>query len=103
MIQISLTFAGSIVMPVGLPPPDVIVQLPTSDPAIVFARDLLPTIRERRARTRVLNETLFQHRSKFARGLVEWKGQTLAPDANFTLRVTYGRVAGYSDGGRPVP
>jgi hypothetical protein len=74
------------------------------DPAIAFARDLLPTIKERRARTRVLNETLFQHRSKFARGLVEWKGNTLYPDANYTLRVSYGRVAGYRDSsGKPVP
>jgi hypothetical protein len=76
----------------------------STDSAIVFARDLMPTIRERRARTRVLNETLFQHRSKFARGLVEWKGNTLYPDANFTLRVSYGKVAGYTDGrGKPVP
>ena len=76
----------------------------STDPAVVFARDLLPAIRERRARTRVLNETLFQHRSKFARGLDEWKGKTLYPDANFTLRVTYGKVAGYRDrNGKPVP
>jgi hypothetical protein len=76
----------------------------SNDPAIVFARDLLPTIRERRARTRVLNETLFQHRSKFARGLTEWRGMTLYPDANFTLRVSYGTVAGYRDrSGTPVP
>jgi hypothetical protein len=76
----------------------------SSDPAIAFARDLLPTIRERRGRTRVLNETLFQHRSKFARGLVEWKGNTMYPDANFTLRVSFGTVAGYRDrSGKPVP
>jgi hypothetical protein len=76
----------------------------SSDPAIAFARDLLPTIRERRGRTRVLNETLFQHRSKFAQGLVEWKGNTLYPDANFTLRVSFGTVAGYRDrSGKPVP
>jgi hypothetical protein len=76
----------------------------SSDPAIAFARDLLPTIRERRAGTRVLNETLFQHRSKFARGLVEWKGQQLSPDANFTLRFSFGKVAGYRDrSGKPVP
>jgi hypothetical protein len=74
------------------------------DPAVVFARDLLPTIRERRDRTRVLNETLFQHRSKFALGLDQWKGKTLYPDANFTLRVTWGKVAGYRDGsGKAVP
>jgi hypothetical protein len=76
----------------------------STDPAVMFARDLVPTIRERRARTRVLNETLFQHRSKFARGLDEWKGKTLYPDANFTLRVTYGKVAGYTDrSGKRVP
>jgi hypothetical protein len=75
----------------------------STDPAIVFARDLLPTIQDRRARTRVLNETLFQHRSKFAQGLVLWKGNTLYPDANYTLRVTYGKVAGYTSGGKAVP
>jgi hypothetical protein len=77
---------------------------PSPDPAIVFARELLPSIRDQRARTRVLNETLFQHRAKFAKGLAEWKGQTMYPDANFTLRVTYGKVAGYKDrSGRSVP
>ena len=76
----------------------------STDPAVVFARDLLPTLREQRARIGVLNETLFQQRAKFARGLASWKGQTLYPDANFTLRVTYGSVAGYRDAsGKPVP
>ena len=76
----------------------------SSDPAIVFARDLMPSLEERRARTRVLNETLFQHRSRFARGLMAWKGQTMYPDANFTLRVTYGKVAGFKDkSGKAVP
>ena len=74
------------------------------DPAIVFARDLMPVFKDRRARTRVLNETLFQHRARFARGLMAWKGQTMYPDANFTLRVTYGKVAGYQDkSGKAVP
>jgi hypothetical protein len=76
----------------------------STDPAILFARELLPTILERRARTRVLNETLFQHRSKFARGLAEWRGNTMYPDANFTLRASYGRAAGYTDkSAKPVP
>ena len=76
----------------------------SADPAIVFARELLPTIRERRARTRVLNETLFQHRSKFAQGLAEWKGDTMYPDANFTLRATFGKVAGFTDKtGKAIP
>ena len=76
----------------------------STDPAVVFARNLLPTLREQRARIRVLNETLAQHRAKFARGLASWKGQTLYPDANFTLRVTSGTVAGYRNAaGKPVP
>lgn len=76
----------------------------STDPAVVFARDLLPSIRDQRGRVRILNETLSQHRSKFARGLGDWKGQTMYADANFTLRVTYGTVAGYTDkSGRAVP
>src|SRR5918912_345047 len=67
-------------------------------------RSRRPLIQQRRTRTRVLNETLFQHRAKFAQGLVLWKGNTLYPDANFTLRVTYGKVAGYKDSsGKTVP
>ncbi len=76
----------------------------SSDPAVVFARELLPSTRDQRARVRVLNETLFQHRAKFAKGLADWKGQTMYADANFTLRVTYGRIAGYKDkSGNAVP
>lgn len=76
----------------------------STDPAIIFGRELLPNIRDRQARTRILNETLFQHRAKFARGLVMWKGQLVYPDANFTLRTSYGKVAGFKDKqGRLVP
>jgi hypothetical protein len=75
----------------------------STDPAIVFGRELMSSIRDRRARTRVLNETLFQHRARFARGLALWRGQTLYPDANFTLRVTYGNVAGITAPGKNVP
>jgi len=76
----------------------------STDPAIVFARDLLPAIRDARARVRVLNEKLLGNRSRFARGLAAWKGQAMYPDANFTLRATFGKVAGYKDGkGNAVP
>ncbi len=74
------------------------------DPAIVFARDLMPSIKDQRQRVRVLNEKILQNRSRFARALTAWKGTTMYPDANFTLRVTYGRVAGYTSAqGKPVP
>lgn len=76
----------------------------SKDPAIVFARDLLPALKDQRARIRVLNEKLFMNRAAFARALVAWKGAGLYPDANFTLRGTFGLVAGYTDArGRAVP
>ena len=82
--------------------PSVFEQI--TDPAVVFARDLMPAIADRRQRTRVLNESLFQQRSKFARGLAAWKGTAMYPDANFTLRVSFGKVAGYADpSGKRVP
>ncbi|PYR26426.1 MAG: hypothetical protein DMF92_18485, partial [Acidobacteria bacterium] len=75
----------------------------STDPAMVFTRDLLPSLRDQRQRTRILNEKILQNRSRFARGLAAWKGTAMYPDANFTLRVTYGRVAGYTSKGKPVP
>ena len=75
----------------------------SNDPAIVFARDLLPSLKDQRQRTRILNEKLLRNRSGFARGLAAWKGATMYPDANFTLRVTYGHAAGYVSRGKTVP
>jgi hypothetical protein len=75
----------------------------SSDPALIFARDLLPSLNDQRQRTRILNEKLLRNRSAFARALAAWKGTTLYPDANFTLRVTYGHVAGYTSHGTRVP
>lgn len=76
----------------------------STDPAVVFARDLLPSLKDQRQRVRVLNEKLLGNRSLFAKGLAAWKGTGLYPDANFTLRLTYGRVAGYTDAkGTVVP
>lgn len=76
----------------------------STDPAVVFARDLEPALKDQRQRIRILNEKLLRNRSQFARGLAAWKGQRLYPDANFTLRVTYGQVKGYTDRrGTPVP
>ena len=75
----------------------------STDPAIVFARDLLPALKDQRQRARILNEKLLRNRSGFARGLAAWKGASMYPDANFTLRVTYGHVAGYTSHGKTVP
>jgi hypothetical protein len=65
----------------------------STDPAVMFARELEPSLRESRERVRVLNEKILRNRSRFARGIQAWKGSSIYPDANFTLRATYGRVA----------
>jgi hypothetical protein len=75
----------------------------SADTVIAFARDLLPTLKDQRQRVRILNEKLLQNRSAFARGLAAWKGTAMYPDANFTLRVTYGKAAGYVSHGKAVP
>ncbi len=75
----------------------------STDSAIMFARDLRPSLDALRQRTRILNEKILQNRSAFARGLAAWKGGAMYPDANFTLRVTYGKVAGYTTKGKSVP
>ena len=69
----------------------------STDPAIVFARALEPALVDQRNRVRILNEKLFRDRARFAQGLAAWKGEGMYPDANFTLRATYGKVAGYVD------
>jgi hypothetical protein len=69
----------------------------STDPAVVFARDLEPSLKDQRQRIRVLNEKLQQNRAGFARGIAAWKGTSIYPDANFTLRATFGRVVGYTD------
>jgi Peptidase S46 len=78
--------------------------LTSSDPVVRFAVALDPALADRRVRVAVLNEKIFQNRSRFARGLAAWKGTDLYPDANFTLRATFGQVAGYTSlDGEAVP
>ena len=69
----------------------------STDPAVMFARDLEPSLRESRERVRVLNEKILRNRSRFARGIQAWRGSSIYPDANFTLRATYGKVAGLTN------
>lgn len=68
-----------------------------ADPAIVLARAasevLLPVYPDMQAS----KEKLSQGRKDYTAGLLEWKkGQPSYPDANFTMRLTYGTVKGYS-------
>lgn len=76
----------------------------SQDPLIVWARRLDPTYRELRKwseDTVESVESLEGHRIAQARFKV--LGKTSAPDATFTLRVAYGKVAGYADGSTVVP
>jgi len=69
----------------------------STDPAVMFACDLESSLRDLRGRVRILNEKILRNRSRFARGIQAWRGASIYPDANFTLRVTYGRVEGFTD------
>jgi len=76
----------------------------STDSAIVFARALKRSLDDRRQRVRILNEKLLGNRSAFARGLAAWKGASMYPDANLTLRFTFGHTAGYTDlNGKAIP
>jgi Peptidase S46 len=69
----------------------------SSDPAVVFARELEPSLRDLRARVRLLNEKILRNRARLARGVQAWRGTTIYPDANFTLRATWGKAAGVTN------
>lgn len=76
----------------------------SGDPGVVFARELEPAIRDQRTRVRILNEKILGNRARFARGMSAWRGSSIYPDANFTLRASYGRVASVAGpGGSQIP
>jgi len=66
------------------------------DPMLNFAMDL----REDKDRIEQFNNWVDGRftslRPQWIRGLREWQGGTMYPDANFTPRLTYGEVKGYS-------
>ncbi|NOT61991.1 MAG: hypothetical protein HOP19_17385, partial [Acidobacteria bacterium] len=45
--------------------------------------------------TQTFNENIVKLRAEYTRGLMEWKKGPMFPDANRTLRFTYGEVKGY--------
>ena len=67
------------------------------DPAFVAARQLINKTYELSGKTREFETRLAKARKLYTAGLLEWKkGQPSYPDANFTMRYTYGTVKGYS-------
>lgn len=76
----------------------------SKDPMIVFARKLSPRDRELYARYRAeVDGPVTQAAAKLADARFAAYGADLYPDATFTLRISYGKVAGWDERGTPVP
>lgn len=76
----------------------------STDPMIVVAREIDAKARE--LRKRFESEVIGVERAnyaKIARALFETEGTNLYPDATFTLRLSYGTVAGYMENGKKIP
>jgi hypothetical protein len=65
------------------------------DPLIDFSAEISNLAREAQARTQVFNVTVARWRPKLVAGMSEMRGVKPYPDANRTLRFTYGEVKGY--------
>jgi hypothetical protein len=65
------------------------------DPLIDFSTEISDLAREGQARTQVFNATVARWRPRLVAGMSEMRGVKPYPDANRTLRFTYGEVKGY--------
>ncbi|MCU1278857.1 MAG: V8-like Glu-specific endopeptidase [bacterium] len=76
----------------------------SNDPMIVLARALDP---DRRALRKLHDDTIEaperHNHELLARGIFATKGTSQYPDATFTLRLSYGKVAGYAQDGKKIP
>lgn len=61
-------------------------------PAVDFALDLNAEAQATRDKTKTYNATLLQYRSLLVRGMSMMRGAAMYPDANSTLRFTFGEV-----------
>lgn len=67
-----------------------------NDPFIKMAASLYPESEEIRINDQKFGENVSYLRKFYVEALYEWKGEGLYPDANGTLRFTYGNVKGYA-------
>jgi hypothetical protein len=76
----------------------------STDPMIVMARNVQPIIRELRAwnEEKILN-VVASAGEKIAKARFAVFGKAVAPDANFNLRLSYGKVLGYEEDTTLVP
>lgn len=65
------------------------------DPLISLATALYPEFEALKDRRRVFNAQIKELRKSYLEALLAWKDGQIYPDANSTMRFTYGRIAGY--------
>lgn len=65
------------------------------DPLITIAAKMYDETEQRRKRTLKFNANIISLRKEYIDALYEWKGEGLYPDANGTMRFTWGHVTGY--------
>lgn len=76
----------------------------SDDPMIALARLVDPAARQaRRTYEQRVEEPLRQAYGKLANARFETYGTEVSPDATFTLRLSFGQVKGYVEGGKAVP
>ena len=73
------------------------------DPMIELARLVDPAAREVRKRWEELGEVKQQAHAILERARFARSGAAVAPDATFTLRLSYGVVKGYTEDGKAIP
>ncbi|HLP09145.1 MAG TPA: S46 family peptidase [Opitutaceae bacterium] len=73
------------------------------DPMIELARLVDPAAREVRKRWEEIGEVKQQAHAALERARFAQRGASAAPDATFTLRLSYGVVKGYSEAGHAIP
>jgi hypothetical protein len=75
----------------------------STDPLIQLARIISPELRKTRAVTDELDEQDRQAYAKIAEARFAVLGTSVYPDATFTLRLSFGPVASYEQGGVTIP
>ena len=76
----------------------------STDPLIVLMRNVEPEARAARKRfDDEVDAVVRQNGAEIARARFAQSGFTQPPDAGFTLRLSYGTVRGYEEGGKQIP
>ena len=75
----------------------------STDPLVVLLRSLEPEYRKIREATEAIDEQERQAYAKVTEAKFAAGGDSVYPDATFTLRLSYGAVSGYQSKGKAIP